>query len=421
MGTHRRHRLAIVAAAVLSVGAVSGSSAPAAAGGGGGEGTPGPILFVRDEPSLGGGFPQRLYTLAPGGTPVVVPNADGASDGRWSPDGRVIAFNTWESGIYLINPDGSGLRSLFVPAEGERFGTPYWSPDGRRLAFVTHTNGADMHIEIADSLDGARERVATDLAYITDWAADGSFWGDVIVNADFVHTEELAVMTPDGVTHQLTATPGIHEGVPRLSPDGTRVAFASTVAVEVGFKIEVMNVDGTGRRELATVPSASWPTWSPDGSRILYVDGYTPKLVNVATGAKTVLLENLANAHEGFDWAALPGTVTPTVTPTSSTAAGEWSSSAAADDGGIRALALPDPSTRATWSRSATAAPSRRWRSPSASRSHKNSSDPLLPRSSESLTSTTSAARHTSSRPRCLTRLSTAPTRSRLRSASGPT
>ena len=245
---------------MLSVGAVSGSPVPAAAGGGAGEGTPGPILFVRDEPTLGGAFPQRLYTLVLGGSPVVVPNSDGASDGRWSPDGRVIAFNTWTSGIFLINPDGSGLRPLFAPAEGEHFGTPYWSHDGRRLAFWTHTNGADMHIEIADSLDGDRERVETDLAYVTDWAADGSFWGDVIVNANFVHTEELAVMTPDRVTHQLTATPGIHEGVPRLSPDGTQVAFVSTVDVEVGYKIEVMNVDGTGRRELATVRSASWPT-----------------------------------------------------------------------------------------------------------------------------------------------------------------
>ena len=357
---HRR-LLALLAAAVLATGSAGASSEPVAAGGGAGIGTPGPILFVRDEPGLGGPFPQRLWTLAPGGTPVVIPNTVGASDGRWAPDGRVIAFNTWDSGIFLVNPDGSGLRPLFTPAEGEHFGTPYWSADGRRLAFWAHTNGANMHLEIADSLDGAREILPTDLSYVTDWAADGSFWGDVIRNwqdpqtGDYHHSEDLAVMTSDGATRELTSTPSVHEGVPRLSPDGTKVAFASCVDVSLGYKIEVMNVDGTGRRVLATVQNASWPTWSPDGTRILYVDGYTPMLVSLATGAKTVLIENLADAREGFDWAPLPDTVTPPVTqPTTSAAGPELESVTVEVDGGIRGLALPDPSTVATSTVSAT-------------------------------------------------------------------
>jgi hypothetical protein len=277
-----RPRRTILLAAVIVPIALAGTPGTSRADGGAGEGTPGPVLFVRQEDELGGPFPKRLWTLAPGSPAVVVPNTLGAWDGRWSPDGRVIAYTTWNNGIFLVNPDGSGLRQLFVPGEGERFGTPHWSPDGTRLAYTTHTNGANLHIEIADSIDGTRESLSTDLTEISEWAADGSFWGTVVRNwrdpatGDYHHAEELAVMEAGGGTRELTATPDLHEGVPRVSPDGSQVAFLGYVAATGAYRIEVMNVDGSGRRKVVAVPAASWPTWSPDGTRLLYLAGWRP-------------------------------------------------------------------------------------------------------------------------------------------------
>ena len=208
-----------------------------------------------------------------------------------------------------------------------------------------HTNGTNFHIEVASSLDGAREVLQTELTTIADWGADGSFWGVVQVNANFIHWQELAVMSPDGVTHLLTDTPDIHEGVPRLSPDGTRLAFVSYTDADLStYKIEVMNVDGTGRRTVATTPGASWPVWSPDGTRLLFLWASVPRLVNVATRNTYDLVEELWDMKEGFDWAPLPGTVTP---------AGPAAFSAA-EDGGVRSLALPDPSTIAAGSLTAS-------------------------------------------------------------------
>ena len=158
-----RHPKPVILAAAAIVAVAGGAfPAPAAAiGGGAGVGTPGPIVFIRDDNSWPDTKPQRLWTVTPGGTPVVVPNSENAWNARWSPDGRVIAYGIWNEGVYLINPDGSGKRRLFTPAEGETFGTPTWSPDGTHLAFTTHNNSGDGHIEIADSLDGARQVVAT--------------------------------------------------------------------------------------------------------------------------------------------------------------------------------------------------------------------------------------------------------------------
>ena len=89
-------------------------------------------------------------TWAPGGHALIWPPT-------WSPDGRRIAFSRatrsratappWTSfEIYVINPDGTGLRGLTrttvtrpprLSAEGI---WPAWSPDGKQIVFVSMPN-----------------------------------------------------------------------------------------------------------------------------------------------------------------------------------------------------------------------------------------------------------------------------------------
>ena len=63
----------------------------------------------------------------------------------WSPDGSLIAFNTYDTGnmhgieqpsnVYTIAPDGSGLRQVSKASiDGKmRLGQPFWSSDGTRI------------------------------------------------------------------------------------------------------------------------------------------------------------------------------------------------------------------------------------------------------------------------------------------------
>jgi len=53
-----------------------------------------------------------------------------------------------------------------------------------------------------------------------------------------------------------------------VSPDGSQLALASDIG---GSDIYVVNVDGTGLRQLTTDPETDqYPQWSPDGSSIVY-------------------------------------------------------------------------------------------------------------------------------------------------------
>jgi Tol biopolymer transport system component len=58
---------------------------------------------------------------------------------RWAPDGRRIAFVSNRSGqneLWLLSPDGSGLRQLTFGAPDETLiGAGVWSPNGKRIAY----------------------------------------------------------------------------------------------------------------------------------------------------------------------------------------------------------------------------------------------------------------------------------------------
>ncbi len=200
------------------------------------------IAFRRGNPNRGGGLDTTIYVAGADGSGerVVVTGVSGEASGEsgppvWSPDGRLIAFDTLE-GIYVVAPDGSNLRQI-SRYEGEQSCydlQPSWSPDGTRLAF----------------------------AVLCDGEGDG------------IWTVEL-----DGTDRSQLLSPGSH-GIaeltqPAWSPDGTKMAFVGSSKTgpqgESQRDIWVMNADGTGARRVTdgSAPVAD-PSWSPDGAQIAY-------------------------------------------------------------------------------------------------------------------------------------------------------
>jgi Tol biopolymer transport system component len=97
-------------------------------------------------------------------------------DGRISPDGGRVAYfriGDRQSGIWVMDADGSNPRRIFEASERAIPAAPTWSPDGQRIAFSVHSERRhekgylemiDYKLIIVDSNGGPPVTVAPPLA-----------------------------------------------------------------------------------------------------------------------------------------------------------------------------------------------------------------------------------------------------------------
>ena len=142
---------------------------------------------------------------------------------------------------------------------------PTVAPDGSRIAFVSETGqGSDLCVITVRGRGRRRLVHVSGDIQSADWSRDGRHVRYSVFAND---SSSIYSIDPDGTNERLLATvPG--RGA-RVSPDGTRVLYATGPWTAVTLKVS--SLDGSDVRQLTDGSSVVWNAcWSPDGKQIAY-------------------------------------------------------------------------------------------------------------------------------------------------------
>ena len=258
-------------------------------------------VAVGTRPSLPAPFgPARngLVVYESGGDILAVDAATGLSTAlvtgpetdrnpRWSLGGTHIAFERVVEGgesqglVFVARADGSNVVQL-TPEPLGSIKQYAFSPDGKDVLIASGLFSSPV-LHIAAS-DGSRIQ-ALDLGRPASHAAwrppDGA---EILFMEAGDHSTGFgslfAVDVASGTVRTILEEHGfMHRAGPMWSPDGSRIAYVEWVSsMQLNLQVHVMASDGTGDRILPMPEDAVWQaplSWSNDGTRLLAIRGYT--------------------------------------------------------------------------------------------------------------------------------------------------
>lgn len=210
----------------------------------------------------------------PEGREIMIMNADGSGKKKLtsnnyadeSPDGKTILFCTNRTGngwkLFLMNVDGSNQRDLgleITSADPNDTCRAEWSPDGKLIVFPwTKDNKKILHIVNRDGT-GLRE-IPNGRGLYPHWSRDGK---SLVFFAGNIHTINIDGTDRKQLTNNDPAS-DIRPNYPQWSPDGRFIFFLK------GDNIFRINADGTGEKQVTTIPGRKWYLGVSSKGRIVY-------------------------------------------------------------------------------------------------------------------------------------------------------
>jgi dipeptidyl aminopeptidase/acylaminoacyl peptidase len=195
-------------------------------------------------------------------------NGEIAFSGGEQPGGSFLPSN-----LFVVQPDGSGLRQL--SRDDWRRNSLDWSPDGSKIVYVRTGGEFPLSNIFASDAYGRHTRQLTAQSNQYEntlaWSPDGKTIAFARGGSNGPY--EIYLMDSDGANvRRLTSGGGNHLS-PSWSPDGSRIVFVATPASNSGLtQLFEMSADGTGSHRLTQNRGwESFPAWSPDATAIAFV------------------------------------------------------------------------------------------------------------------------------------------------------
>jgi TolB protein len=185
----------------------------------------------------------------------------------WSPDGRKLAYVSFEKGnsaIYMQDVS-TGARELVSSGRGIN-GAPAFSPDGKKLAMTLSRTG-NPEIVVRDMATGSNKQLTQHWAIDTEpvWSPDGR---SIYFTSDRGGKPQIYRMPAGGGSPERVTLEGDYNARASMAPDGRRIAVAYGSGNE--YRIAVWDMDTERFTILTPGVLDESPSFAPNGSMILY-------------------------------------------------------------------------------------------------------------------------------------------------------
>ena len=200
---------------------------------------------------------------------TVVNSTEPLMSPSWSPDGRRLAYVSFEggnSGVY-IQDIASGNREKVASFRGIN-GAPAFSPDGNRLA-LTLSKGGNPDIYVMDLGSRHLTQVTNHFGIDTEptWSADG---GSLYFTSDRGGRPQIYQVGAGGGSATRVTFEGSYNASPSVSFDGKKLATAQGAGNT--YRIALMDSSlGSPRWSMLSPGSLDEsPSFAPNGAMVLY-------------------------------------------------------------------------------------------------------------------------------------------------------
>jgi TolB protein len=217
----------------------------------------------------------------------------------WAPNGRELAYVSFESGKATVRVQDvqTGGRRVLADFKGTN-SAPAWSPDGQQLALSLSREGGTQLFVINRDGSGLR-RIAQSGAIDTEacYSPDGS---KIYFVSDRGGSPQVYRMPASGGSAERVTFGGSYNISPAVSPDGRTLAYISRIGG--AFRLSVMDLSTGQAQQISDANDDESPSFAPNGRLIVYASRAGGKEVLMTTTLdgkiKTPLLVTLAEVRE---------------------------------------------------------------------------------------------------------------------------
>lgn len=310
---------------------------------------PDTIAFVSSRDGTAGYGTANIWTLkistgvlknVTGSLPFDATKPHGYFRPSWSPDGKLIAFSsdvgtnwrghnlpdgwerTQESSIYVIKPDGSGLKKI-ASNPGFAQGSPSWSPDGSSVVFYETPQESTWGARRPEGINSVSSQlVSVDVSSLAKTILTSSPGFKVF--PQYLSATNVAYHVKGGATEGIYTTAGTFRATastgirsPHYSADGTKMVYE---------KIDFRPARANGTALFSFDPAWNYkyidvfPQLSTDGQKLVYTEkavGSSVAILNATdfSGYKRIYDSAASGLNQKLVGFGLAGAFQPTWSP----------------------------------------------------------------------------------------------------------